>query len=360
MKKILNELKKRFFLLPLAVSFIACENDKPAPDPEPFEPMSGGVFILNQGNWGLNNAGISFYDFETEEFYYDITNKSLGDIGQDMIAYGKKLYVSVSESGRISIFDLKSGKHIKSIDLRNGEQVRQPRSMTSYNGKVYVSTLDGNVVRIDTVSLTQDGITPVGPNPEGIAAVNGKLYVANSGGFLPDYVFNNTLSIVDIAGFREEKVLTVGLNPLFVHSDSYGNVFLSYRGNYSDVSAGFQKIDTKTYTVSDISISANQDFVISGDSLYFYGVSYNADFSTNNSFGIYNVKTNQLVTNKLISDNTKINTPYGIGVNPMNKDVYISDTDYANPGFVYIFGTDGKKKKMLAVGVNACKFVFID
>jgi len=242
--------------------------------------------------------------------------------------------------------------------LKDGEQLREPRYLASYKGKVYVTTLDGNVVRIDTTFLSQDGITKVGPNPEGIVAANGKLYVANSGGFNPDYTYNNTLSIVDIATFEEEQTLTVGLNPCFVHADSYGNVYLTYRGNYFDVPDGFQRIDAKTNTVTDIPIPANQNFTISGDSLYFYGVTYNPDWTTSSNFGIYNVKTEQLVTNQLIKDGTNLSTAYGIGVNDRTKDVYISDTDYSNPGFVYIFSEDGKKKNTLNVGVNACKFVF--
>jgi YVTN family beta-propeller protein len=350
-----KELKKSFYLLLFAMSFTACEKDD-LPDPDPIESISG-VFILNQGSWGLNNAGISYYDFETEQFRFDITNQSLGDIGQDMIVYGSKLYVSVSESGRISVFDLKSQVRVKDIDLKNGDQLRQPRFFTSYSGKIYVTTLDGNVVRIDTTSLSQDGITRVGLNPEGIAAVNGKLYVANSGGYnWPDY--NNTLSIVDIAKFQEEKTITVGLNPLNVHADSYGNVYLAYRGNYDDIPGGFQRIDTRTNTVANVSIAANQDFIISGDSLYFYGVTYNPDYSTNNTFGIYNVKTEKLVTDRFITDGTSIGIPYGIGVNPDTKEVFISDTDYSNPGNVFIFGTDGKKKNTLKAGINACKFVF--
>ncbi|MCL1933022.1 MAG: hypothetical protein FWF53_04310 [Candidatus Azobacteroides sp.] len=352
----MEKIFKGFYLLLIAMSFTACEKDDSTPNPEPAETVSG-VFILNQGSDGQNNAGISYYDLETGDFKFDIATASLGDTGQDMIAYGSKLYVSVSESGRVTVFDLKSHTRLKDIDLKNGEQLRYPRYLASYNGKVYVTTFDGNVVRIDTTSLSQDGITPVGPNPEGIAAVTGKLYVANSGGLsYPNY--NNTLSIVDIATFKEEETLTVGLNPSFVHADSYGNVYLTYRGNYDDISAGFQQIDTKTNTVTDIPIPANQDFVIVGDSLYFYGVTYNADYTTNNTFGIYNVKTRQLVPDQIITDGTKITTPYGIGVNEKTKDVYISDTDYSNPGTVYVFGEDGKKKNTLKVGLNACKFVF--
>jgi WD40 repeat protein len=349
-----------YFVL-LALVFTACEKNNPTPTPEPVESASG-VFILNQGSWSHNNAGLSYYDLETGSLQFDIATTAqyplgLGDTGQDMIAYGSKLYVSVSGSSILAIFDLNSRTRIKNINLMNGDQLREPRYFASYAGKVYVTTYDGNVVRIDTASLSQDGITPVGPNPEGIAVAAGKLYVANSGGAnYPDY--NNTLSIVDIASFTQETVLTVGLNPFIVGADSYGNVYLTYRGNNEDDPGGFQKIDTKTNTVTDISISANQNFAIVGDSLYFYGVTYNSDYSTNNTFGIFDVKTGQLVTDKFITDGTTFTVPYAIGVNPETKDVYISDTDYSNPGIVYIFDQTGKKKNTLNVGISACKFVF--
>jgi WD40 repeat protein len=334
------------------MSFTACEKNNPVPEPSPVKSLSG-VFILNQGSSGMNDAGISYYDFETGQLQFDIANQLLGDTGEDMIAYGNKLYVSVWGSSRITIFDLTSRTQIQAIDF----DTHQPYCLASYDGKVYATTTDGYVVRIDTASLSQDGITAVGLNPVGIAAANGKLYVANSGGYnYPN--FNNTLSIVDIATFKEENTLTVGLNPNAVHADSYGNVYLTYLGNYVDVPGGFQRIDPKTNAITNISISANEDFVITGDSLYFYGVTYNPDYSANNTFGIYNVKTGQLVTNQLITDGTTIHTAYGLGVNAKTGDVYISDTDYSNPGTVYVFGPDGKKKNTLNVGINACWVVF--
>ena len=352
----LRIMKKSIYLLLIAMCVSACEKDE-LPNPELGESVSG-VFILNQGSDGRNNASISYYDFETGDFRFDIANQTLGDTGQDMIAYGSKLYVSVFGSSRITVFDLKSQTRVKDIDLKEGGQLHQPRYLASYNGKVYATTIDGYVVRIDTTSLNWDGgITAVGLNPEGIAAINGKLYVANSGGYnWPEY--NNTLSIVDIAVFKEEKTLTVGLNPNVIRADAYGNVYLTYLGNYDDIPGGFQRIDTRTNTVTNLPVPANQDFVITGDSLYFYGITYNADYSTNNTFGIYNVKTGQLITDRIITDNTQIRTAFGIGVNPKTKDVYISDTDYSNPGMVYVFGEDGKKKNTLNVGINACRFVF--
>ncbi|GHV29888.1 hypothetical protein FACS1894177_01530 [Bacteroidia bacterium] len=356
MKKCMNVLKITFSCVFFLFAFIACEENDPKP--EPIVPTSG-IFILNQGYFGANNSGISYYDFKTGATTFDITDGKLGDTGQDMIIYGSKLYVSVYGSSVINVIDLKTATSLKNIAVKNGNQGRGPRYLTSYNGKVYASTYDdGNVIRIDTTTLTIEAVIKVGSNPEGIAAANGKLYVANSNGLnFPN--FDNTLSVVDIATFTETKKITVGLNPNYVAADDYGNIYLSYRGNHDDIPSGMQKIDTKTDVATNLTgVSCGASFTIVDDILYYFDVTYNADNSTNSTFGRYNIKTGQKVPGEVITDNTKINTASAIGVDPESKDVYISDTNYSTPDKVYIFGADGVRKKTIEVGISACKFVF--
>jgi hypothetical protein len=46
-------------------------------------------------------------------------------------------------------------------------------------------------------------------------------------------------------------------------------------------------------------------------------------------------------------------------VNPINKDVFIGETDYVNTGKMYCFGADGALKYSFVTGVNPAKTVFI-
>jgi len=357
MRKIIYLLNVVFYGSFFLFAFTACENNDPTPENKPVASTSG-VFILNQGSYPGNNASLSYYDFTTGTTSLDITNGKLGDTGQDMIIYGSKLYVSVYASSVIAVIDLQSLGILKNIEVSDGPQPRKPRSLTSYEGKIYASTYDGNVIRIDTTALIVEAVTKVGSNPEGIAAVNGKLYVANSNGLEYPNV-DNTLSIVDIATFTETKRITVGLNPNCVMADSSGDIYLSYKGNYIDISCGMQKIDTKTDAVTDLTgVSSGQNFTIVDDILYYFDVTYNLDGTANSTFGRYNVKTGQKVSGAIISDRTKINAAGAIGVDPDSKDIYISDTNYSTPDKVYIFGSDGVLKKTIEVGILACKFVF--
>jgi len=356
MKKLIDFSKTMFYFFLFLFVYAACEENDPVLKTKP-DLSPPGVFILNQGTYGANNSTILYYKFETKA-PIDITDGKLGDTGQDMIIYGSKLYVSVYGSSIITVIDLNTAETLKKIEINNGTQPRGPRSLTSYNGKVYASTFDGNVIRIDTTALVVEAIAKVGANPEGIAAVDGKLYVANTNGLdFPN--FDNTLSVIDMATFTETKRITVGMNPNCVMADAYGDIYLSYKGNYSDIPGGMQKVDTKTNVVTNLTeISSNQNFTIVDDILYYFDVVYNSDGTTNCTFGRYNVKTEQKVPGEIISDGTKINTAFAIGVDPDSKDVYISDTNYSTPDKVYIFNSTGVLKKTIEVGISACKFVF--
>jgi YVTN family beta-propeller protein len=356
-------LKSLFCCLILAVSFTACEEDDLFPTPPEIEDTipaiseKHGIFILNEGSMGGNNAGLSFYDSETKEVMRDILNGKLGDTGQDIIAYGGKLYIAVNKSGYIKVINLHSQPStVQSIQLKENGKTIEPRYLASYGGKVYVTTSDpdkGNVVRIDTTTLTVEAMTKVGSWPEGIAALNGKLYVANGG-----HGAGNTVSVVDIAQFKEEKTIEVGVNPYIIRADQYGDLYLSYQGNFYDNLGGLLRID-ETNTVTNLNIPANKNFTIVDDLLYFFGGTYNADYSVNNTFGVFNVKTEKLTSDPIIADGTPITVAYGIGVNPKTKEVYISDSDsYTDPGTIYVFGTDGKKKQSFKAGISANSFVF--
>ena len=169
----------------MSFSFIGCsdDDDKQEIPPLPEQISLNGVYVLNSGNKGNNNSSLSFYDFETKKVEADIFKKvngrGLGDTANDILVYGSKAYIAVTNSNTIEVTDLQ-GKSLKQI-VSDGDPL-QPRFFTCYNGKVYVSLYEGYVARLDTTSLSIESKVKVGRNPEQMAIANNKLYVANSGG----------------------------------------------------------------------------------------------------------------------------------------------------------------------------------
>ncbi|MDR1810084.1 MAG: hypothetical protein LBR34_06760 [Prevotella sp.] len=255
-------------------------------------PIPGkGMFILNSGNQGNSNSNLAFYDFESGDVarnvYADQNGEGLGDTGQDLLVYGSKVYVAVSGSGLIRVLD-KSGKKISTIRSDKEGIPQSPRSLTSLDGKVYVTYFDGYLAKIDTASLTVEAQVQVGRYPEYVRAANNKLYVANSGGLdFPNY--GKTVSVIDPATFTKIKDIEVALNPDKLAVDGDGNVFVISNGNYGDVPSALQKINTRTDEMKDLNMTATY-MAIHGTKMYIIDSQFDENWNSVNTFLIYNIK----------------------------------------------------------------------
>jgi len=354
----MRTLEKILAVALLCSAFAGCEKEDQIPESVKITPITG-VFILNQGNFQHSSGSISYLDLETGDFVADIAAERLGDSPQDLLIYGSKLYVSVAGSNRIWVFDLNDLDIDKAVAIDPTDSNNKPYSPNYFaakDDKVYVTSISGNVLRIDTASLTVDGVVKSGTESEGIAEYNGKLYVANIN--RNDYTSDNTLSVIDLASFTVERKITVGVNPFRVRSDNKGSLYISYRGNYSTIPDGFQKIDlTNNDDISEINIRANGNFSVIDDHICYIGVVWSDDYtySTNYS-GKYNLTTH---TDEIwITLPTNVASLYSLGVDPVNGDIYIGDSDYSNPGNVYVYSKEGELKQTIKVGLNPYTFAF--
>jgi DNA-binding beta-propeller fold protein YncE len=286
-----------------------------------------------------------------KDYFQTQNQRKLGDTPNDLKIYGSKMYCVVNGSNTIEVMDASTAISIRRISLTNDAgNGRQPRYITFYENKAYVCNFDGTVVRIDTASLAVEAIVECGKNPDSICVANNKLYVSNSGGL--DFInHDNTVSVIDIESFTEIKRITVVENPSKILADSEGDVYLISRGNYGKISHVFQRIDRRTDEVQPFDRLNATNFTICNDTAYLY--SYDS-YNGNSWFKTFDCKTEQVIRESFISDGTTINTPYGIDVNPLNGDVYITDVyNYTVQGDVYCFDKDGKQKfKIADVGLN--------
>ena len=354
--KSISFFKKATYLLLLVHFFSACTNDnKEIQTPT----VSTGLLVLNQGSYAGNNAELTYYDFTTStatnDFFYSKNRIGLGDTGQDILKYGSKIYIAVYGSNLIDVVDL-TGLSKKQIVLKDANgNTQSPRSLASYNGKIYATLFDGFVARIDTATYEASELA-VGANPEGIAITNGKIYVANSGGMhFPNYA--KTVSVISLSTFTEIKKIDVAVNPGKMQADAYGDVYLISVGNYGDIPYTFQRINSSTDQVTTISDVVPYNFTIFGDKAYCYYYSYT---TKEKKFMVYDVKNEAVLTQSFITDNTTIETiPYSINVNPANGDVYIGESDGQTTGKVNCYSSAGKFKFSFNAGYQPTGIAFI-
>ena len=322
------------------------------------------IFVLSEGLMNLNNSSLAMYDFsigaKSTDYFLATSKRGLGDTANDMGLYGSKLYVVVNVSSQIEVLDAATGLSLAQIPLFNAQGVaRQPRYIDFHAGKAYVCSFDGTVAKIDTATLQVEGFVNCGKNPDGICITNGKIYISNSGGLsFPNY--DNTVSVIDIASFQEMKKITVGINPYKIAADSDGDVYVVTRGNYGNTAYRFHRISSITdEVVQDFEDISLLNFTIHNDTAYMY----HYDYSTGqHQIMTFDCKTETLITEQFIVDDTTLTTPFGIDVNPFNGDVYITDAkSYLTWGDVLCFDRQGNLKfRLKEVGLNPNKVVFFN
>ena len=322
-----------------------------------------GMYVLNEGNMGSNKASIDFLDLDenkpTVHYLRNIYSernpnvvKELGDVGNDIKIYGSKLWIVVNVSNKVEVATADSCKRITQINIPNC------RYLAFKDGFAYVSSYVGPVkfdkdaplgmvYKVDTVDFKKKDSVVVGYQPEELCIVDNKLYVANSGGYrAPNY--DQTLSEIDLATFKEIRKIKVGLNPHHCQVDHYGQIWVTSRGNYNDVPSRIYRLykgRNQLYEVVDSIDTPVSGLSIVGDSLYYYGTAWNNATATNNiSYGLINVRTHKIIDTNLFSapQLKAITMPYGIIVNPVERDFYLMDAkNYVSSGSLLHFKPDG-------------------
>ena len=336
----------------------SCRGDEPVPAPREIT-VSSGFYLLNEGNKGNNMATLDYFDYTNNTYYLNIyaernptVVKELGDVGNDLQIYGNRLYAVINCSNFIEVTDLKTTKHIGMI------QIPSCRYIVFHKNKAYVSSyasIDGSdlyarqgyVAQIDTASLQVEKRVAVGSQPEEMVIIGDKLYVANSM-CVSTGEMDHTVSVIDLNTFTEIKKIDVAVNLHRMKADRYGYIYVSSRGDYYDGKSDLYMINSRTDEVEGpLSIPVN-NMCISGDSLYILAKEFNYITGYAASVhGIIDTRTHKILTRNFISDgtDTRIDMPYGIAVNPISKEIFVTDAkDFITPGKVYCFSPDGKKK----------------
>jgi DNA-binding beta-propeller fold protein YncE len=325
---------------------------------------------------GSNKSTLDYYDYETGEYNRNIfafanpsVPKELGDVGNDLQIYGSKLYAVINCSNKVEVMDKHTATRLGQIDIPNCRYIRFHEGyayVTSYAGPVELNPnyeQRGYVAKVDTATFQVLDRCLVGFQPDELAVVGNKIYVANSGGYMfPNY--ENTVSVIDIPSFVETKRIEVARNLHRLRADQRGNLWVTSRGDYYTQASRLYYIDLKTETPADSLDIAVSNFHLDGDSLYLYCTAWSyISMSNEVTYGIVDVARKEVVTRNFITDGTEqqIKIPYGIMVNPITKEIYVTDAkNYVSPGTLYCFDKEGKQKWNVRTGDIPAHFVLLE
>lgn len=360
-------MKRTFFrtMLPCAamgVFLIGCDDDKPVDPPggggvtEPELTAVDGFYLLNEGNMGTNKASLDYFDATAGSYTTNIYPSrnpgvalELGDMGNDLKAYSSYLYAVINGSNKVEVMNIDNAVRVGQINISN------PRYITGYGDYVYVSSYKtgtdgtGSVYKVDVNTHQIADRVDVGYEPEEMAVANGKLYVANSGGFsaMDGGAYDRTVSVIDLSNFEVVKNIDVEVNLHRLRADDKGRIYVSSRGNYYDVASNLYVIDSKTDKVIKTLDCPVADMWIHKDKAYVYSSAYDQYWNATYSYNLINLNTLTVEPGSFITDGseTRITAPYGLAVNPISGDIYVTDArNYVSSGAVYCFSADGKLK----------------
>lgn len=369
----------RKFLLPLLLIATGCREDiyiQQSTSTEVGEPRFTGIdgfYLLNEGNMGSNKSTLDYFDETTGTYIKNIyaernpsAVKELGDVGNDLEIYGSKLYAVINCSHKVEVMRASDATRITKIDIPNC------RYALGHGRYVYVSSYvspiqddpkapRGAIFKIDTISLNVVDRIDVGYQPEEMAISNGKLYVANSGGYrAPNY--DTTVSVIDLDYFIVTKEIDVAINLHRVKRDSRGMIYVTSRGDNADIQSRLFVINPQLDMIVTEVNTPVSDLCIHGDSAYIYSAATNdLTGKTSISYSILNLNTLQIVDDHIIKDGTEadIKMPHGIAVHPITGEIYITDArNYVSSGRIHCYSPDGIRLWSQTTGEIPAQFAF--
>ena len=335
-----------------------------------------GLYVLNEGNMGSNKCTLDYLDLSgkdsTLHYYRNIyaernpsTVKELGDVGNDIGIYGSKLWIVVNCSNKVEVCNALTARRLGQVNIDNCRYLAFDGGyayVSSYAGPVQVDENCplGRVYKVDTLTLEKVDSVIVGYQPEEMCVADGKLYVANSGGYrVPKY--DNRVMEIDLATFSVTREIEVAANLHRLAADRQGQLWLSSRGDYFGTpSALYCLRDGKVVNRLDVAVSS---MTLVGDSLYCIGSSFSyGEGAFTKSFGIVDVAQRALVDTDIFSapEISAMTQPYGIVVNPIGRDFYLMDAkNFVSSGELLHFTADGRFDYRVWTGDIPTRGVFV-
>lgn len=334
-----------------------------------------GLYVLNEGNMGSNKATLDYLDYASGTYYRNIFAlmnptqvKEMGDVGNDLGIYGSYLYCVINCSNKIDVLDKYTCVKKFQINIPNCRFIKFYQGyayVTSYAGPVELRPdyeQRGYVAKIDTATMQVVDTCLVGFQPDELEICDGKIYVANSGGYMfPNY--ENTVSVIDIATFKEVQRIPIAINLEWCKADQRGVLWINSRGDYYTNPSKLYAYDTRKQRLVDSLDVRVSNMWLDGDSLYIIATEWSyVSMGNSISYALVNTKTHQIESRHFITDGTEsdIRIPYGVCVNPITKDIYVADArDYVSPGRLICYSRDGVRKWEVRTGDIPGHFCFL-
>lgn len=346
-------MRKIIVIYVFAYSFFACKKKEVGPqrvDGTPYYQEEGSKVVVGcEGNFGWGNASMSVYNTETKvnvnQVFNTQNNLPLGDVFQSATLFNGDLFIVVNNSNKIEVVDT---TNFMSKGAITG--LTSPRYFMGVSqSKAYVSDLYANAITIvNPFTFQITGTIPVSDWTEQMILLNQTAYVTQKG--------TNQVLLIDVVTDAIVDSITVGREPNSLVLDAFDNLWVLCSGGVNEVTPSLVQINTTTNTIMK-------------------NLLFNSASESPNNLQIDTSKTQllylndnlyqQSITATAIDDNPILNAGntvfYGLGVNPYNNEIYLSDAiDYVQAGKVYRYSPTMSLIDDFTTGIIPQDFTFLE
>lgn len=385
MQKTKKRMKKLFSLLAAATiaatSFTSCLDNDSDNSGTTYSGYVTTAYSVNAGTWHQGDGSMSKITGTVSYTTNTVTMSSqnlinLGELPNDIMIYGNKLYVVGTGTNTIYVYDKRTLRSVATIstDGLMGDAGEQPRCITGAGAYIYVTTYGvadgtpysadakGYVAAIDTTSFSLKDKYEVGPYPEDIVAAytsnntsNYTIYVANS-----DYAQGNgSISVISVKSGTASSPLVKTFdnikNPTKI--GIAGTLWIQESATYNadnteKTSAAIYQWDGSTAPVKVVDAAMMAPVVLSSGYSYTYRIYFISDPWGTPSFGYYTYGSS---TTTKITAISGITNPSAFGVDPNTGYIYIGTSN----GQINVYSYDGTPIKVgLTAGTYPTAFAF--
>ena len=344
----------------IAALFMASCNPDDSITPSTFS-FAKGALITNEGSFGKANGSLSFYYSDKDSMANDVYAKAngstvpLGDVIQSALIVDSLCYVVADNSNKVVVINIKNFKRTTEI-----ADIVLPRYCMVYNNKLWIScwgnpTQAGYVSIRNLSTLAEEKKITTGAGPEKMIVHNGKVFVANCGG----YVSDNTVSVIDPNSLAlSATIKNFADDPTDFAIDANNTLWVLCAGiSYpTNTSSKLHRINESAMT-TDLGLLLSTDshpnhLALSKDKkTLFYGGGYGFN-------GIFKIDINApAVPAKPFIDKSF----YGFSINPATDEIYgLEAANSTSNGNLIRYKADGSQIKSYPVGINPNGAVFIN
>lgn len=301
------------------------------------------AYVLCEGTWKQTPPSLPGRLITYNNNWVGVDTLEIGDMGNDLIQYGSKLYCAVSghdltaNNGGIWVLNAATGVPYTTTmkqydDPKNGYNA-MPRRLAAYGGEVYITLYSGTVIAIDTLEYEMTKYKVLNATySEGICIANNTVYVCNSGNIGDLYAGQGTTISKLPLNLSAETQITVPTNPKLIAQAPDGTLYFNSLSNYITEKPALYKLSGDSYSHVANLVDA---FKIGNDGIYTTYVDwYDPDYEMPTT--LQKVSFSGTVT-PFTADIPDLMLGYSVSVNPFNGDVCFGQSGQN----LYIYESDG-------------------